>query len=84
MNILLTNLSLNAIESDIQRLFMPFGEINSITILRDKWNNRPKGLALVDMPISSEAENAIERLHKTEFAGKVISVSSTSYEEGFR
>jgi RNA recognition motif-containing protein len=84
MNIFVANLNFNSIESDVQRLFAPFGEIDSVIILRDKWNNRSKGAAIIEMPILKQAENAITNLHKSLFAGKVISVTSTSYEEGYR
>lgn len=84
MNIFVANLNLNSIESEVQRLFVPFGEIISVLIIRDKWNNRSKGSAIINMPVAKEAEQAIQSLHKTLFAGKVISVTSTSYEDGFR
>ncbi|MER3463868.1 MAG: RNA-binding protein [Chitinophagaceae bacterium] len=84
MNIFIGNLSLNAIEVDLKRLFSPFGEINSVLLLRDKWSNRPKGSAVIDMPNAQQAELAINKLHKTSFGGKIISVTSTSYEEGYR
>lgn len=84
MTIFVANLNFNSIETDVQRLFAPFGEIDSVMILRDKWNNRSKGAAVIDMPVMKQAEQAITSLHKSSFGGKVISVTSTSYEEGYR
>jgi len=75
MNIKVTNLHLNIVESDLQRLFTPFGEVRSITILRDKRNNRSRGKATIDMPVDKQAQNAIAVLHGTLMAGKPIAVS---------
>jgi RNA recognition motif-containing protein len=75
MNIQITNLHLNIIENDLQRLFAPFGEVRAISILRDKLNNRSRGRATIDMPVNRQAQNAIVSLHGTILAGKLINVS---------
>ncbi|HEX2532426.1 MAG TPA: RNA-binding protein [Chitinophagaceae bacterium] len=77
MNIEVTNLSLSLIEADLQRIFTPFGEIRSIQILRDKWNNRSRGRAMIVMPVEKEARNAIHSLDGTQLGGKPISVVGT-------
>lgn len=81
MNIHVTNLSLNVIETDLQRLFTPFGEVKDIRIIRDKLNNRSRGRAFVDMPVDKEAQNAIAGLNGTSFSGKVIALAGVPYEE---
>ena len=81
MNIRVTNLNLNLIESDLQRLFMPFGEIRSVRIIRDKLNNRSKGSAFVDMPVEKEAENAIIGLQGRLLAGKIMNLKSAGNHE---
>jgi RNA recognition motif-containing protein len=77
----LANLHLNIIETDIQRLVTPFGEINSIEVVRDKLNNRSRGKALVDMPVKNEAEKAIVGLHGTVVSGKSLVVTAAPEEE---
>ena len=74
MNIQISNLNLNLIESDLQRLFTPYGEISSIDIFRDKLNNRSRGKALIQMPVNIEARQAIISLHGRLFAGKTLNV----------
>lgn len=74
MNIQITNLNPSLIESDLQRLFTPYGEIRSITIDRDKLNNRSRGRAFVDMPVEKEARNAILNLTGAVLGGRTISV----------
>ena len=77
MQIEVTNLNLSLIEADLQRLFTPFGEVNTVEIVRDKHNNRSKGRALIDMPVEKEAQNAIVHLNGSLLAGKTIAVSGT-------
>jgi RNA recognition motif-containing protein len=79
MNIRVTNLNLNLIESDLQRLFTPFGEIRSIELIRDKLTNRFRGRAFIDMPVEKEGRNAIASLHGFLFAGKVIGATEIPY-----
>jgi len=75
MNIQITNVNLHIIEADIRRLFTPFGEIGTVEVIRDKWNNRSTGRALVNMPVEKQAETAILTLHGTVLAGKAIGVT---------
>jgi RNA recognition motif-containing protein len=75
MNIEITNIHLNIIEADLRRLFTPFGEVTNVELVRDKWNNRSTGRALVSMPVSKQAQTAIVTLHGTVLAGKPIAVA---------
>jgi RNA recognition motif-containing protein len=81
MNIQVTNLNINMIETDLQRLFTPFGEIISIEILRDKINHRSRGKAVVAMPVEKEAQNAIVNLNGVALGGKSIMVSGLPNDE---
>ena len=74
MNIRVTNLNLNTIDSELRKLFSRYGAVNSALIVRDKNNNRPNGSALIDMVKDSEARFAIESLNQTIVDGKSISV----------
>jgi len=75
MDIQITNINRGMIEADIRRLFTPFGEVASVQVVRDKWNNRSTGRALVHMPVEKQARNAILTLHGTVLAGKAIAVT---------
>lgn len=75
MNIQVFNLSMNTIDRDLRRLFAPFGIVTSAEVIRDKLNGRSKCNAMIEMPIESEARQAIESLHQTMLDGKKISVS---------
>jgi RNA recognition motif-containing protein len=79
MNIQITNLDLSLIEADLQRLFTPYGEIYTIQIVRDNWNNRSRGKAFIDMPVEKEAQNAILKLNGVLLGRKKIVVTGMSY-----
>jgi RNA recognition motif-containing protein len=80
MNIHISNLSLNVVESDLQRLFASFGEIKSVELVRDKLNNRSKGRAFIDMPVEKEGQKAILNLNGTDMMGRQITVSEIRYD----
>jgi len=83
MNIHITNLDRNVIESDLRKLFTPFGEVGSVELVRDKLNNRSRGRAYVEMPLQPHGEKAILDLNRTWFKGKVISVAAIGYNPGY-
>lgn len=56
MNIEINNIHQDIIGSDLQRLFIPFGEVTSVELIRGKWNYRPTGRAAVNMPVNKQAE----------------------------
>jgi len=75
MNIEITNIHLNIIEADLRRLFTPFGEVTEVELVRDKWNNRSTGRALISMPVEKQAASAILTLHGSVIEGKIIGVT---------
>ena len=83
MNIHVANLNLNLIESDLQRMFAPFGEVKSIQLVRDSLNNRSRGRAFIDMPVDKEGRKAILNLNGLEIKGKFIAVSEIMYDPGY-
>jgi RNA recognition motif-containing protein len=75
MNIYVGNLSWSLSNSDLEKLFAPYGEVISAKIVTDKFNSdRSKGFGFVEMP--DEAANAaIAALNETEVGGRKIVVS---------
>lgn len=80
MHIHVSNLNSNFIESDLQRLFSKFGEVESVELVRDKLNNRSLCHGFIAMPVIKEAEQAIASLHKTDIKGKRIEVVGVVYD----
>ncbi len=65
MNIYVGNLSLEVTEGELQREFMAFGEVLSVTIMNDKYigSGQPRGYGYVAMPSQSEGKAAIDALN---------------------
>lgn len=82
MLIEISSLHLNVTETDLQRLFTPFGEIFSIEILRDRLNNRSRGKAIIEMPLEKQAQKAVTSLNGTMLLGRLIKVTITSSPDG--
>jgi len=75
MNIQIYNLSRDTSDADLRKLFVRFGTVNSAEVVRDKLNGRSKGNGVIEMPVDTEAKQAIESLDQTMMDGKKISVS---------
>ncbi len=67
MRIYVGNLSYDLTEEELQKEFLAYGEVTSVSILTDKFSGRPKGFGFVEMASKSEAEAAITGLN-----GKVL------------
>ena len=80
MQIHVSNLHNNLIEADVQRLFSPFGEVDRVSLMRDRLNNRSLGRAFVEMPVLTEAAQAIVSLNGTEVRGKKLQVQKVMYD----
>ncbi len=74
MNIYVGNLSYDATDEDLKGLFEKFGEVESVNIIQDRYSNKSKGFAFVEMSDDEEGTKAIEELNNQEFMGRNIKV----------
>jgi RNA recognition motif-containing protein len=79
MNIHVTNLSLNVIDSDLRKLFAAYGEVNTAVIVRNKLNGRSLGTAMIDMSNDIQAAQALLCLNNTVLDGRPIFLSEIKY-----
>ena len=75
MNIFVGNLNFQTTEEQLQELFIPFGEVSSITIVTDKFSGRSRGFAFVDMPDGQQAENAVHDLNNYVLDSRLLVVN---------
>jgi cold-inducible RNA-binding protein len=75
MNIFVGNLSFETTDEELREAFVAFGELSSVTILKDKFTNRSRGFGFVEMPNASEANAAIEALNGKSMNGRMINVA---------
>lgn len=80
MNIRISNISLNTTDSELRRLFIQYGNVDSAEVNRNSLNGRSLKSGVVCMPVPAQARQAIVSLDKTIFDGKVISVSEVPSE----
>ena len=75
MNIYCGNLSRDVTEEDLREAFEAFGQVASITIIKDKFSGEPRGFGFVEMPAKAEGQSAIDGLNDKELKGKAIKVN---------
>jgi cold-inducible RNA-binding protein len=75
MNIYVGNLSFDAKEENLQTAFAAFGQVTSVTIVRDKYSGQPRGFGFVEMPDQNEARTAIANLNGKELLGRQMNVN---------
>ncbi|MCK4723341.1 MAG: RNA-binding protein [Dehalococcoidia bacterium] len=77
MNMYVGNLSLEVTEEELREEFMPFGEVKSVAIIKDKHSGRSRGFAFVEMPSSSEGQAAIDGLTGKTLDDRTLDVSES-------
>ncbi len=63
MRIYVGNLSYNVSEEELRQEFAAFGEVESVSLVTDRFSGRPRGFGFVDMPSKEEGEAAIASLN---------------------
>ncbi len=74
MNIFVGNLSFEAKEIDVQRVFAGFGVVTGVVIVMEKKGKKSRGFGFVEMPDEQEALAAIAVLNGKEILGRPINV----------
>jgi len=62
MNIYVGNLSLDVTEEELREEFKAFGDITSVSIIKDKYSGQSRGFGFVEMASKAEGEAAIAGL----------------------
>ena len=75
MNIYVSNLSFNVRDEDLQEYFAEYGEVSSAKVIMDKFTNKSRGFAFVEMPSDEAANKAIQELDGATVDGRTIGVS---------
>lgn len=75
MNIYVGNLSRDLSEEDLRQAFEAFGQIATVTIIKDKFSGAPRGFGFVEMPSQAEAQSAIDGLNGKDLKGQSLNVN---------
>lgn len=65
----------SATDQQLEDLFSPFGQINEIHVITDKYTGQARGFAFVEMVNDDEANRAIQQLNGTEMSGRTLVVN---------
>jgi len=75
MNIYVSNLSFAVKDEDLREFFAEYGEVASAKVIMDKFTNRSRGFAFVEMPDEVAAQKAIQELDGATVDGRSIKVN---------
>ena len=74
-NIYVGNLSYESGEADLRRLFEPYGQVTSVSVVIDRETGRSRGFAFVEMANDQEARAAIDALDGTSLDGRNLKIN---------
>lgn len=72
MNIYVGNIPREASEQDVKEVFATFGQVATITIIKDKFTGESRGFGFVEMPSKTEAQAAIAGVNGKELKGRAL------------
>ncbi len=75
MKIYVGNLSYEVTEEDLRLASEEFGQVESVTIIKDKYSGQSKGFGFVEMASKTEAQAAIDGLNGKELKGRALNVN---------
>ena len=75
MKIYVGNLSYEVTEEDLRLALEEFGQVESATIIKDKYSGKSKGFGFVEMDSKDEGQAAIDGLNGKELKGRALKVN---------
>ncbi len=82
MNIYVGNLSNDVTEDELKEVFVAFGEVESVNIIKDKFSGESRGFGFVEMPNKTEALEALKEAEGKEIKGRAIKVNEARGKAG--
>lgn len=75
MNIYVGNLPYNISDDDLLQMFAQYGNVDSASIIKDKFSGQSKGFGFVEMSRQADAEEAIKQLNGSAVNGRNLTVN---------
>ena len=75
------NLAYSVSNSDLEQLFSQAGQVQSATVIMDKFSGQSKGFGFVEMATPDEASKAIQQFNETELKGRNLKVNEAKPRE---
>jgi RNA recognition motif-containing protein len=74
-NVYVGNLDFSTTEQEIRGLFEEFGQVDNVSLVRDKFSGQSRGFAFVEMANDAEAEKAIQNLNGRQVGNRNLTVN---------
>ena len=84
MKIYVGNMSYEVQEEDLREAFGEFGQVDSVTIIMDKFSGRSKGFGFIEMASKEEGQAAIEGMNGKDLKGRALNVNEARPQEKTR
>jgi cold-inducible RNA-binding protein len=78
MKIFVAGLPLDMDDAELEEFFEKFGKVESVKVAMDRQTGKSRGFAFVEMPVSSEAREAIATLNNLGIGKKVLVVKEAT------
>lgn len=73
-NLFVGSLPYSTTEDSLGQLFAQYGQVQSVSIIKDKYSGQSRGFGFVEMSTEEEAKKAIESLNGYNMEGRAIVV----------
>ena len=74
-NIYVGNLDYNVTEDELRGAFAAYGQVDNVTIMRDRDTGQPRGFGFVEMANDEEAEKSIAGTNGTQLGNRSLNVN---------
>ena len=74
-NIYVGNLDFNISEDELRQAFAAYGQVDNVTILKDRDTGQPRGFGFVEMANDEEAEKAINGMNGAQLGSRALNVN---------
>ena len=78
------NFPFNLSEGELRQMFEPYGAVESVSVVTDRYTGRSRGFAFVEMTNNNEAEAAITALNGKDVGGRPLTVNESKPKTGER
>jgi cold-inducible RNA-binding protein len=82
MNIFVAGLPYDLDDAELEEIFEKFGKVASAKVAMDKETGKSRGFGFVEMPVESEAKEAIEGLNNISLGKKPLVVKAAEDRPG--
>ncbi|MBL4587852.1 RNA-binding protein [Candidatus Babeliales bacterium] len=80
-NIYVGNLPNSTTEASLKELFVTFGEVGAVKLIKDRYTGEPRGFGFVEMSDSAAADAAITELNGHSFDGNSLRINEARPQE---